>query len=208
MSNATGTMETVRELERAVAADKTDGAAKARLAWALYRAGLPNAEGNRYVQHGQDLYELQVRNKTRHGKGKDRSPDRTTIYVGGVDNPLTEPATGAGSPRGVDKVVDRAWDAYNRGWVDACRGVLLAVLPLAGYSFPTYEPSYPKAYVNHQEPKPCKKVVFSKKAGCSCPCSPGFLASVRSADDAEGCWAMGEGVCWKPLNIWITRVGS
>lgn len=55
--------------------------------------------------------------------------------------------------------VDRAWDRFNRGIVDAQRQIILDALTDApGIAF-----------------GPGTTFSYSKYAGCSCPCSPGFI---------------------------------
>ena len=59
--------------------------------------------------------------------------------------------------RGDYPAVDRAFDAYNKSIVKAKREMLNSVLPLLC-----------------DAPEELK-ITFSRKAGCSCGCSPGFL---------------------------------
>lgn len=59
--------------------------------------------------------------------------------------------------RGQIPELDKAWDAANRDWIRMAREATVAGLVGAGLAVPTLR--------------------FSKKAGCSCPCSPGFIAT-------------------------------
>lgn len=77
---------------------------------------------------------------------------RTRLYT---TVELEQPAP-AWKPRGEDPTVDKAWDAYNRAEVKAMRVKVLNWLDAAGYER--------------------VKVRFSRKAGCGCGCSPGFIA--------------------------------
>lgn len=59
--------------------------------------------------------------------------------------------------RGKFPKLDKAWDAYNRGVVAEQRKVLIAAIEALGVNPATL------------------LLKFSRKAGCSCGCSPGFV---------------------------------
>ena len=77
-------------------------------------------------------------------------------YVSGTKPDMDMPAY---STIGVDPENDAAWRRYNRAEIKQQRLLLEEVLPglqhLLGYTAPI-------------------KAAFSRKAGCSCSCSPGF----------------------------------
>ena len=82
-----------------------------------------------------------------------RDNKRARIYVSGQDEPaLAEPPM---TLRGDYPEIDRAWDKYNREVVKNKRA-LVAKADL--------------------EMLRDVKIRFSRKAGCSCSCSPGFIA--------------------------------
>lgn len=108
------------------------------------------------------LYTVSVHRDT------ERRARKTTIYVSGDDRideaPLRATATALGldniyTQRGDHPVMDAAWDAHNATIV----AVKSAHLDLAKGAVPWLNLSGAK---------------FSRKAGCSCGCSPGF--SVKS----------------------------
>jgi hypothetical protein len=66
--------------------------------------------------------------------------------------------------RGVDAELDAAWDAYNKHHVKLVKQAIIATL---GRVVPDIKPN---------------EVSYSRKAGCSCPCSPGFIISDRIRD--------------------------
>jgi hypothetical protein len=69
--------------------------------------------------------------------------------------------------RGEDVANDKAWDSYNRNWTKVSKAAAFAALEKVGVEF--------------------KKASFSRRAGCSCPCSPG--------------WIVGETT---NMNLWVT----
>lgn len=82
-----------------------------------------------------------------------RDNKRTRVHVYGEDKPaIAEPLM---SFRGENPEIDRAWDKYNREVIKNKRA-LVAKADL--------------------EMLRDVKLRFSRKAGCSCSCSPGFIA--------------------------------
>lgn len=80
--------------------------------------------------------------------------DKSRIFVWGAPEPeitLPEPKF-----RGDDPENDKAYDRYNRAQVRIWKSHLVAAME---------QGLVPKA----------DDIRFSKKAGCSCPCSPGFI---------------------------------
>jgi hypothetical protein len=83
-------------------------------------------------------------------------PGKARVFIWGAPEPeITLPAP---KERGVDVENDKIYDRYNRAWVRIRKAHLVAVME-AGL-IPGGENVKPR---------------FSKKAGCSCPCSPGFI---------------------------------
>lgn len=69
--------------------------------------------------------------------------------------------------RGVNAALDAAWDKHNRSWIKAKRAVMEAVFN----ALTTEERA--ELGVAHGG------LTFSRKAGCTCGCSPGFMSTVR-----------------------------
>lgn len=64
--------------------------------------------------------------------------------------------------RGVDAALDKAWDRYNKQNVRIVRDAIIAVL---------------QDMVGFRGEVTAKDVRYSRKAGCTCNCSPGFILS-------------------------------
>lgn len=76
------------------------------------------------------------------------------LYVHGERTPAYDhPPYG---PKGEDEQVDKAWKAYNRAELKVMRRYAQEALELL-------------------KADPEVKLAYSRYAGCSCPCSPGFL---------------------------------
>lgn len=102
----------------------------------------------------------------RHLKDPSRTwkTGRIRVYVSGQDEP-TSPVPGP-SVRGDGSDADQAWRRYNREEIRLMREVV------------------EEAFAADPElAEQLGKVVFSKKAGCSCGCSPGFIAEGRDNQD-------------------------
>ena len=83
------------------------------------------------------------------------------LYVGGTDAGYPRPAY---TIRGEDPENDKAWDAYNRAELKAMRTAIKGAFAEAGLTVPgTFG--------------------FSRKAGCSCGCTAGFVHSEARAED-------------------------
>lgn len=84
----------------------------------------------------------------------DRQRHQVRVYVSGEGEPdLPRPSY---MLRGEDPAVDRAWRKYNQAEVKLMRKVIAEVAERYGIHL--------------------GELRFSLKAGCSCPCSPGFIA--------------------------------
>lgn len=90
---------------------------------------------------------------------------KSRLYVGSIEKrhePLKAQQETLPSPkdRGEDPANDKAYDEYNRAYLKAARVEVRAVLD---------------ALVAGGLLREVPKFSFSRKAGCSCPCSPGFI---------------------------------
>ena len=100
----------------------------------------------------------------------------TRVYVSTPDVLGEHPPYGQ---RGANADDDKAWDAYNRDEVRVMKALCRAYLPLLT-----------ALTVGRVD-----KIGFSRKAGCSCPCSPGLIlrdAYLRFAG--------------LPVDVWISEV--
>lgn len=91
-------------------------------------------------------YEVKTSPRERFGKAR--------VFVWGAPEPEME--LPAPTMRGEDVEVDKAYDRYNRAQVRIWKAHLVAAME--------------QGVVPNVE-----GIRFSKKAGCSCPCSPGFI---------------------------------
>ena len=93
---------------------------------------------------------------------------KTRVYVSGAENVNFEPAyeleraTGGMKPRGDVPEVDKMYDRLNRQVIKNKRSVIENAIA----EFPVLADLLDAIKFN-----------FSRYAGCSCPCSPGFIAS-------------------------------
>lgn len=83
---------------------------------------------------------------------------KSRVFVAFEEAPDMVDPGGWGSQRGVDPTVDAACDQYKRAQVKTKRRYAEEALRRRGYE---------------------TKIVFSRTAGCSCGCSPGFVAESR-----------------------------
>lgn len=111
---------------------------------------------------------------------------KTRAYVTVTESEVAMPRPPYGSARGDGSEEDRLWRLYNRWELKAMRLKLSRVTRvlevLTGLQIPT----------EHWH--------FSRKAGCSCPCSPGFILDGQVKLEAHR--AMGT---WRntPVDIWV-----
>lgn len=114
------------------------------------------------------MYELTIRERSRfEGPANNYRMNRSygtkpRVYVS-VDESLMPSEEGLEfTVRGENPEMDKAWDKHNRAivavWREAAEEALMGTL-FHGY-----------------------KLAFSKYAGCSCPCSPGFILQVPMRD--------------------------
>lgn len=104
-------------------------------------------------------------------RNKDRGKfNRIRVFVSGEAKP-DMPVPPYGSTRGDGSAEDKAWKAYNRAEVANQRDLIEEALAQ-----------------NPELATKLGKLSFSRKAGCGCGCSPGFIAEGQGSQD-----------------IWITR---
>lgn len=102
---------------------------------------------------------VRVRPATKGSYGRALNPERRgKLYV--FDEPEPDMERPPYSEKGVDEELDAEWRRYNREEIRIMRGYALDALAALGFAGSTLR--------------------FSRKAGCSCGCSPGFHL------DAEG----------------------
>lgn len=100
-------------------------------------------------------YEVKAISRDRAGKAR--------VFVWGAPEP-DDSNLPAPKERGVDPENDKAYDKHNRAVVRIQKAHLVAAMELG--LLPSTE-----------------ELRFSRKAGCSCPCSPGFIANIREGYD-------------------------
>jgi hypothetical protein len=108
-----------------------------------------------------------------------RRERKSRAYVAITEAELGVPRPLYGSTRGDGSDEDKAWAAYNRQELLAMRaklGTATSVLQAAGYA---------------AADMPWR---FSRKAGCSCGCSPGFIASHGPVHGRNP---------WHPIDVWV-----
>lgn len=99
-------------------------------------------------------YEVSKTRRERLGKAR--------IFVWNAPEPdMTLPAP---KERGVDPENDKAYDKYNKAVIRIQKAHLVAAME--------------QGLIPETE-----ELRFSRKAGCSCPCSPGFIANIREGYD-------------------------
>ena len=140
-----------------------------------------------------DDYEVSIRDC-----GYSSRASRPTVYVTSPDPDMETPPFG--SVRGDDTEADKAWKRYNRAEIKMKRETIAAVLPLLEAADPT--PSIFDALGREKMRKSelalwdlaeqalTGKLGFSRKAGCSCGCSPGFKAQALQP-------------LYRDINIWV-----
>jgi hypothetical protein len=89
---------------------------------------------------------------------------KTRVYVSTPDEGLGMECPPYGSWRGDGSAEDLAWKAYNKLELAAMRTLIATFGPV---------------FRRHTQAPETVKFSFSRKAGCSCPCSPGFVADTR-----------------------------
>lgn len=78
---------------------------------------------------------------------------KTRVYVNGTEPEMEQPPN---SILGEDPELDAQWRKYNREEIRLMREAAQATIDAIGWD--------------------AGKLSFSRKAGCSCPCSPGFIS--------------------------------
>ena len=78
------------------------------------------------------------------------------------------------SMRGEDKAVDKAWDAYNRAEVKLMKAEIEAAAKATAGRYATANSEFASIVAAMTQ-----DLTFSRKAGCSCGCSAGFVSKMH-----------------------------
>jgi hypothetical protein len=117
-----------------------------------------------------------------------RTAAKTRVYVSLQDGDvqMEEPPVGT---QGVNAENDKLWRKYHRLEIAAMKAKIEKALPaIAAACGPMVKLGTTKAVSLSID-----DFRFSRKAGCSCPCSPGFIYDGRI-------WSSGDG----PIDLWIS----
>ena len=132
---------------------------------------------------GTVSYEAELRNSGYTARAKkprasvweaDGSVPEAEVVLGPVAKALGAPTIH--TVRGAFPALDKAWDAYNKSVVEVKRAVLFGALKALA-------PVNPQAAYFREN---MDQIKFSRKAGCRCGCSPGFvLPGLASHQDID-----------------------